>query len=368
MALIRETGRSELAERYIQEEIVAKLAPGDRIPSERELARELGLALPTVNKILVSLTDRGVLARKRGIGTFVAEVSPAGKVVRILTPSPGSYHPETDLFWYNSQFILEGMLREARRLGMIVEPYFLDFHRQPPTAERLAGLLAPGVAGFAMHFPPRPDGGNDWVEELRSRRKALVFRSFRPVENCSTVWGNLREGVCEAVSFLLERGRRRIAVFESFDANDGYVQSRLQGVHDAFARFGIEPAPELMRPTPLLRNAGYEAMKQLLREGIAFDAVFGGYDLSTFGIMRALHEAGVRIPEDAAVIGSDDLPQCGEQDPPLATVRYPMFDMGGGMCRILADAIRDPAAPPVHREFKCEWIPRASAGTATGSI
>lgn len=361
MALIQETSRSELAERYILETIVAKLNPGDRIPSERELARELGVALPTVNKILVSLTDRGVLSRKRGIGTFVAEFSLKGKVLRVLAESPGSYHPESDLFWYNSQFVLEGILDEARKLGMIVEPCFLDFRNRPPTAKQVNELLAPGISGIAMHLHPRSALEVAWVNELRKKTTALVCRGFGPVDNCSTVWGDLRGGVCQAVSFLLEQGRRRIAVFESFDENDGYVQSRLRGVYDAFQRFGLEPAPELMRPTPLLRNAGYEAMKELLREGIAFDAVFGGYDLSSFGIMRALHEAGVRIPEEVAVVGSDDLPQCREQTPPLATVRYPMFEMGVEMCRILAGAIRNPDAPPVRRELKCEFIIRESA-------
>ena len=365
MTLIQETSRSELAERYILETIVAKLNPGDRIPSERELARELGVALPTVNKILVSLADRSVLSRKRGIGTFVAEFSLKGKVLRVLAESPGSYHPESDLFWYNSQFVLEGILDEARKLGMIVEPFFLDFRNRPPTAKQVDEVLAPGISGIAMHLHPRSDREIAWVNELRRRTTALVCRGFGPVENCSTVWGDMRGGVCEAVSHLLAQGRRRIVVFESFAANDGYVQSRLQGVRDAFRNFGLEAAPELMRPTPLLRNAGYEAMKQLLREGIAFDAVFGGYDLSCFGIMQALHEAGIRIPEEVAIVGSDDLPQCREQTPPLATVRYPMFEMGGEMCRILADAIRHPDAPPVRRELKCEFILRESAKKAT---
>ncbi|MPN09765.1 HTH-type transcriptional repressor CytR [bioreactor metagenome] len=174
----------------------------------------------------------------------------------------------------------------------------------------------------------------------------------------------MRRGVCDAVSFLLAQGRRRIAVFETFDERDGYVHCRLEGVRDAFARFGVESTPELIRRTPLAVNAGYGEMKQLLREGVEFDAVFGGYDLSCFGIMRALKEAGIRVPEEVAVIGSDDLPQCREQVPPLATVRYPMHEMGGTMCRLLAEAIRNPAASPESRELKCEFIIRESAGKA----
>lgn len=364
MTLLKETSRSELAEKYILERIVSKLEPGDRIPSERELARELGVALPTVNKILVSLTDRGVLTRKRGVGTFVAEFSLRGKVLHILMPSPGSYDPVDNMFWYNFQFIWEGILEESRAEGMIVEPFFVDLYRQPPTGKRIETLLNSGAAGFFVHRESIRNCEALWTAELLHRKRPVVFRSYGPEADCCAVWGNMRRGVCDAVSFLLAQGRRRIAVFETFDERDGYVRCRLEGVRDAFARFGVEPAPELMRRTPLAVNAGYEEMKQLLREGVEFDAVFGGYDLSCFGIMRALKEAGIRVPEEVAVIGSDDLPQCREQTPPLATVRYPMHEMGGTMCRSLVEAIRNPAAPPESRELKCEFIIRESAGRA----
>ena len=79
---LREVSRSELVEQYIMENIVAARNPGDRIPSEAALSKEIGVAVPTVNKILASLTDRGILFRKKGLGTYVAEQSPKGKVVR----------------------------------------------------------------------------------------------------------------------------------------------------------------------------------------------------------------------------------------------------------------------------------------------
>ena len=90
---LREVSRSELVEQYILENIVAARNPGDRIPSEAALSKEIGVAVPTVNKILASLTDRGILFRKKGLGTYVAEQSPKGKVVRVITQSAKKYIP-----------------------------------------------------------------------------------------------------------------------------------------------------------------------------------------------------------------------------------------------------------------------------------
>ena len=104
---LREVSRSELVEQYILENIVAARNPGDRIPSEAALSKEIGVAVPTVNKILASLTDRGILFRKKGLGTYVAEQSPKGKVVRVITQSAKKYIPGSTVNWFNYQYVLE---------------------------------------------------------------------------------------------------------------------------------------------------------------------------------------------------------------------------------------------------------------------
>ena len=113
-------------EKYIVERVIANLKPGDKIPSERELATELGVAVHTVNKSLAALTERGVLYRKKGRGTFIAECSLRGKRVRILTRSMSFYERNAVTNWFNFQYVLEGFSMRAQELGIIPEIFLIN--------------------------------------------------------------------------------------------------------------------------------------------------------------------------------------------------------------------------------------------------
>ena len=80
---------------------------------------------------------------------------------------------------------------------------------------------------------------------------------------------------------------------------------------------------------------GGRCVKQTLEKGTEFDAVFAHNDLSAAGAMSALREAGLRVPEDVAVVGFDDIPLAAHTDPPLTTVHQPMRLMGETAARLL---------------------------------
>ena len=83
------------------------------------------------------------------------------------------------------------------------------------------------------------------------------------------------------------------------------------------------------------RESGAVAMRRLLAEDPALDAVFVASDLMAHGALRTLREAGRRVPADVALIGFDDIEMAQYTDPPLTTVRQPIVEIGRTMARQL---------------------------------
>jgi DNA-binding LacI/PurR family transcriptional regulator len=130
---------------------------------------------------------------------------------------------------------------------------------------------------------------------------------------------NFRGGQAVA-EHLLERGCRRIAFLG--DASSHYPEffGRYRGYVDALQRAGVEVDPALQENAESTERFGYEAMRSLILREAGFDAVFAASDLIAIGAMRALSDHGLRIPQDVALAGFDDIPMASFVNPPLTTV------------------------------------------------
>ncbi|MBB2975815.1 DNA-binding LacI/PurR family transcriptional regulator [Microbacterium endophyticum] len=125
-----------------------------------------------------------------------------------------------------------------------------------------------------------------------------------------------------ATDYLLGLGRRRIAVVGAHEGEVfGSAGLRLRGYREALERAGIAYDPNLVSYATLWhRSNGARSMRELLDRGIPFDAVFGLNDTLALGAMRALQEAGRRVPDDILVMGFDNLDEAGYSIPSLTTV------------------------------------------------
>jgi len=93
-------------------------------------------------------------------------------------------------------------------------------------------------------------------------------------------------------------------------------------------RLAVEMVSDEKHYRPATPAEGYDAAKQLLTRGVPFTALVAFNDISALGAIRALHEAGWRVPEDISVIGFDDLPAAAYTIPRLTTLRQPLHQMG----------------------------------------
>ena len=114
--------------------------------------------------------------------------------------------------------------------------------------------------------------------------------------------------------------------------------------------------PSLIAEGDFTEAGGYRAMQQLLARRP--DAVFVASDIMAIGALRALREAGLRVPEDVAVVGFDDLPQAARTEPPLTTVRQPIYRLGAMAVDSLLDLIEHQDSSPRRIVLPTELVVR----------
>jgi DNA-binding LacI/PurR family transcriptional regulator len=135
-----------------------------------------------------------------------------------------------------------------------------------------------------------------------------------------TLGSDNRGGGRSAVDYLIASGRRDIAFIGTASSNAPEFQDRWLGYCDAHDAAGLTPSPDLQFEGFSSEGVGASAVQTMIANGQKFDAIFAASDLIAIGAMRAVKNAGLRIPEDIAVIGFDDIPSASMTAPPLTTV------------------------------------------------
>lgn len=163
----------------------------------------------------------------------------------------------------------------------------------------------------------------------------------------------------KAVCHLIQQGHTRVGTITgsmdstaSIDRKEGYLRALIE--------CGLEIDLDLIDSGDFTEAGGYAAMQRLLPARP--DAIFGASDIMSIGAMRAVHEAGLRIPEDIAFVGFDDLPLATTLQPSLTTIHQPIYQFGFKAVEILIDLIENGINPPRRVIMETELIVRESCG------
>jgi DNA-binding LacI/PurR family transcriptional regulator len=141
---------------------------------------------------------------------------------------------------------------------------------------------------------------------------------------------------------LLALGRRDIAFIGDISPGCPEFSDRYRGYCTALHEAGITINPSLqVDAADSTETVGQRAMRKLLARGPRVDAVFAASDLMAIGAMRALEEAGLKVPRDVAVVGFDDIPVAGLTNPPLTTVAQDTKRAGELLVETLIHQIRN---------------------------
>lgn len=179
------------------------------------------------------------------------------------------------------------------------------------------------------------------------------------------------KGGFEATQHLIDLGHKRIAFIGANLASGSHL-NRLSGHVKALELNSIPldehlitgPAEETAElPGYSTEEIGFEGMKRLLLLPDPPTAIFARNDFTAIGAMRAVKDAGLRIPDDIAIVGFDDIPLAARMTPSLTTVRQPMLVEGKIAAEMLLERIKSgERLPRRERILDCELIVRESSG------
>lgn len=179
----------------------------------------------------------------------------------------------------------------------------------------------------------------------------------------ATVDADNRGGAALVAQHLVSLGRQRIGTVTG-PMRSGAAATRFVAFERALAAAGQPLQSELVVEADFTEDAAYEATTRLLPRQP--DAIFAFSDRMALGVLRALGEAGLSVPEDVALVGFDDLPPARQARPPLTTVRQEVEEAGMTAVSLLLERIQDPTAPARRVELPTRLVIRASTKPADG--
>jgi len=191
----------------------------------------------------------------------------------------------------------------------------------------------------------------------------LIDRKIEGIAADAVIVDN-RSGAKEAVAHLIGLGHRRIGticgpqqVYTGFE--------RLQGYLEALREARIPVEKDLIREGNFKQDSGYRLAREFLEMDDPPTALFVANNLMTIGALLALREAGVRIPQDMAVVGFDDMEWASILTPPLTAVAQPAYALGANAAQLLIQRLlRGPSPQPQEIVLKTRLVVRESCGAS----
>ena len=168
-----------------------------------------------------------------------------------------------------------------------------------------------------------------------------------------------RDGARTGVEHLLcGHGLRNVALIIG-ESTEAVPEPREQGFADALRALDLPPGPVVR--TAFSRPGGYAAMQQILQWTTRPDGIFVAADQQAVGVLRAVHEAGLRCPDDIAVVSYDGTIESGYTWPALTVVRQPVQQMAEAAVTMVLDGS---ASDSSYRQFATDLVLRQSCGCA----
>ncbi len=198
------------------------------------------------------------------------------------------------------------------------------------------------------------------IPQLLANRVPFVLHGRHEDPRVSFVEVDNATGAYMAVTHLVRLGRRRIGLITG-PSSSLAAEDRKRGFLNALLERRVPVDEDLIIHGDFTENSSYEAMQRLLLHEP--DAVFVASDTMALGVLRALRNAGKRVPEEVAVVGFDDMPQAATANPPLTTVRQPIQEAGALAVEMLIDILDNGAEPPRRIILPTELVIRASCGS-----
>jgi len=339
-------------------------------PTMAQVAREAGVSVPTVSKVLNGREDVAAQTRRhveevlRRLG-YQRQGYYNRPVAQQRTRTVDLIVHSLDTTWTGAILAgAEGAVQEAE-LHLAVNAMLGRTWHNRATRGWLDRIAARGTAGVVTNLAHVSASELAWFEQNAIPYVMIDPAVAPPPETYSVATTNW-EGARTGVQHLLGLGHRRIAVIAG--RRSRYCSElRIEGYRSAMRAAHVRIPASYVRHGEFDPYIGGEQMAQLLDLPEPPTAVFACSDSMALGALRVIRERGLEVPRDISIVGFDDLPEAEWAVPGLTTVRQPLAEMGAEAIRTLV-RIMDGEAPDNRRiELSTRLIVRASTAPPPAS-
>lgn len=366
-----------------------RLQAGARLPADGELAAQYQISRDTVRQALALLVNEGLIERVQGRGTFVSQPPSNASPVTYLKQKQIGLVLNRTLRTQVNMNLLVGVEQAAKSHGYSVSFTYAEGN-QEQQARDVARLRANHVSGMIIY--PTGDSTYDAsIQQLQADHVpfVLIDRYFPDLAidyvGIDNVGGSYR-----ATEHLLILGHRRIGFIFSYEETlqTTSVYERWQGYCKALQKYGVPYDETLVVPdlnpcyqaaelpidsapydeAPVvpdfrqLQEGTHAGLVEFLQRPDRPGAIFAVNDYVALDVMQAAKAIHLRIPEDLAVVGFDDMEFAAHVNPPLTTVMQPFIDIGLRAGALLISRIEGILGAPKHIELPTNLIIRESCG------
>ncbi|WP_432798119.1 GntR family transcriptional regulator [Poriferisphaera sp. WC338] len=286
---------------------------GERMPSTKELSRQLSVSLVTVHRALQDLVNVGYLERTQGRGTFVVEDRKArsrefrfGLVIRKEASIADIYHSQ----------ILEGMRLASHENAIDLN---MMHYENDPRQDCDAHLLV-NPTGIQIE---------EYAGKVSRNQPILIVGTHSQVKNAESIDVDNANLAQQAIRHLHGLGHQRFCLVVGAKELST-SQDRVRGFEQVCNELGISPDNRVIVQASSWHLLPQDKMKlkSVLNTNNRPTAVFAGGYFLALDTYDAIATVGLRIPDDISVVGVDDPASAAHLSPPLTTLRQPLVDIG----------------------------------------
>ncbi len=339
---------------------------GSKLQTHRELAVTYGVSVITINKALSGLVSEGVLHSRVGRGTYIAARPAESEGVRAPAALGFVLRDLASPFF---SLVAHAAQQRADELGygLLFSSSSNRLDREEEQIQRFADM---GVNGLIIASMSRTYRMSEPIRALHDRGFPYVMVSYTAGSEVHYVGTDVEQGGFLAARHLIETGRRRIGyIGDKF----GSISAELRGsgYRRALTEHGLAVDPTFLFEYPFEGEwndfrSGYAIGERVAGLAVKPDGVFVYNDLGALGFQDALLDHGIRVPDDIAVVGLDDIELAGRARVPLTTVRQPVDRIGALAVDTLLARLRGEQTD-ARKILQPELIVRRSSGRSPES-
>jgi LacI family transcriptional regulator len=324
----------------------------------RDIAKAAGVSINTVSRALNNKPDINAETKKK-----VIEVAEKLGYIRDatalslrygLTKVIGVILEDSSNPFYSE--VLKGIEIAAKEMGFNV--VFMNTEKNYEMEEEaIKTMLSRRVDGIIIS--PTQEKSED-IKFLIDRDIPFVVLGVHFDDlDVSEIYSNDVEGGYLATKHLIEIGRRKILLLNGFSYKS-VSRMRFEGYRKALSEYGIPFDRNLVYEIEEGYDSAYKKVKEIIDKGVDFDGIFCFNDVFAIGTIAALKDANIRVPEDVAVIGYDDIYFSRFISPPLSTVRIDKITEGKLAFEMLYQILKKRSGKNIKKVLDVNLVVRAS--------